>query len=291
MEAGSISKLSSAMAKAQGEFRHAKRASRNPTFESAYADLSAVIDTIRTALAKNDLWYTQPTNVQDDGAIIVETVIYHSSGERLSCGRLRMKPADPGPQAQGSTLTYARRYGLCAAFGVAVESEDDDGERAEGRKSAPVPAQSPEERRKADGVERPHRDSERPPPTASRLDPEKLAHVVRKLPENPTEQQAKMCLLQLVDVWPESIRDAALNSAAKDNTFNLKAVTTATPQRCLAVYQALRKGAIGFLGKNPKPAEPEKEPEKKAEPKAEEKPAEPDPIDSFLTELDGGASS
>jgi hypothetical protein len=58
----------------------------------------------------------------------VETVILHSSGQWLSCGVIAVPVVKNDAQGYGSALTYARRYSLSAAFGVAPE--DDDGNAA-----------------------------------------------------------------------------------------------------------------------------------------------------------------
>ena len=63
-----------------------------------------------------------------ENAACVETIILHSSGEWLSCGKLSVPVSKGDAQGFGSALTYARRYSLSAAFGVAPE--DDDGNAA-----------------------------------------------------------------------------------------------------------------------------------------------------------------
>ena len=58
----------------------------------------------------------------------VETVFVHESGEMLECGKLHVPASKQDPQGYGSALTYARRYSLMAAAGIAPE--DDDGNAA-----------------------------------------------------------------------------------------------------------------------------------------------------------------
>jgi hypothetical protein len=55
-------------------------------------------------------------------------VFVHESGEQLSAGILSVPAAKQDPQGYGSALTYARRYSLMAACGIAPE--DDDGNAA-----------------------------------------------------------------------------------------------------------------------------------------------------------------
>ena len=56
------------------------------------------------------------------------TVFLHTSGETLSSGPLHVPASKNDPQGYGSALTYARRYSLMAACGIAPE--DDDGNAA-----------------------------------------------------------------------------------------------------------------------------------------------------------------
>jgi hypothetical protein len=58
----------------------------------------------------------------------------HTSGEWLK-GRLPLLPVKADPQAQGSAITYARRYSLSAIVGLCTE-EDDDAEQAMDRGKA-----------------------------------------------------------------------------------------------------------------------------------------------------------
>ena len=128
-----INELGTALAKAQKVMKGAKRDSANPFFKSKYADLASVSDACRDALADNGIAVVQSPSSTEDGRVSVETMIVHASGQWMS-ETLSVKPKDDGPQALGSVITYLRRYALAAFAGVAPE--DDDGEAAEGRKSA-----------------------------------------------------------------------------------------------------------------------------------------------------------
>ena len=122
-----LKELATAMAKAQGEIKGALKDSANPFFKSKYADLSSVVEAIRAPLASNGISYVQIAHDSDSSAKI-ETVILHSSGEWLSCGPVSVPVSKADAQGFGSAMTYARRYSLSAAFGVAPE--DDDGNAA-----------------------------------------------------------------------------------------------------------------------------------------------------------------
>ena len=135
----SIKELAAALSKAQGEIKGAVKDSANPFFKSKYADLSSVVEAIRDAFAKNGLSYTQAIEPTERDEVRVETILLHASGEWLSAGILALPVSKHDAQGFGSALTYARRYGLSAAVGVAPE--DDDGNAA--TKAAPPKQSTP----------------------------------------------------------------------------------------------------------------------------------------------------
>ena len=128
--APTMGKLAAAMARAQGEMETAKKDHDNPFFKSRYADLASCWDAIRVPFARHELAVFQDTSFED-GRVVVKTTIAHSSGEWRCDGGVSIKPVKDDPQAVGSSITYARRYGLCAMCGIAPD--DDDGEGAMGR--------------------------------------------------------------------------------------------------------------------------------------------------------------
>jgi len=117
-------KISSAFVAAQKAFGPALKTNTNPHFKSKYADLSACIEAVIDALHANGIAMIQKT-INVDSGVCVETVFVHDSGETLSSGPLHVPAAKQDPQGYGSALTYARRYSLMAACGIAPE--DDDG--------------------------------------------------------------------------------------------------------------------------------------------------------------------
>lgn len=128
----SIAGLAAALAKAQGAMKGALKDSANPFFKSKYADLASVVDAIRAAFSANGLSYIQTVEPSDKDEVRVETTLLHSSGEWISCGVLSLPVSKVDAQGYGSALTYARRYSLSAAVGVAPE--DDDGNAASAAK-------------------------------------------------------------------------------------------------------------------------------------------------------------
>ena len=131
----SITKLMTALVKAQSDIKVAKKDSSNPFFKSKYADLSAIIDAIKEPLNKHGLVFMQIVDMIGD-ITVVKTILAHESGEYIG-GNIPVVVAKPNdPQALGSAITYAKRYGLQAIVGVPAD-EDDDGNAASGKGTAP----------------------------------------------------------------------------------------------------------------------------------------------------------
>lgn len=122
-----MKQIATALVKAQKEFGPALKTNTNPHFNRKYADLSACVEAVVDALNNNGIALIQKTHPDDTG-VTVETVFMHESGESLSSGPLHVPASKQDPQGYGSALTYARRYSLMAACGIAPE--DDDGNAA-----------------------------------------------------------------------------------------------------------------------------------------------------------------
>jgi hypothetical protein len=119
--------IATALVKAQKAFGPALKSSTNPHFKSRYADLAACVEAVIEGLNGAGIALVQRTS-EDATGVTVETVFIHESGEMLECGKLHVPAAKQDPQGYGSALTYARRYSLMAACGIAPE--DDDGNAA-----------------------------------------------------------------------------------------------------------------------------------------------------------------
>ena len=115
--------IAAALVKAQKEFGPALKTSTNPHFRSRYADLSACVEAVIDALNNNGIYLMQLTDEHDGGAKVSTTFI-HESGEQLSGGTLFMPASKHDAQGFGSALSYARRYSLMAACGIAPEEDD-----------------------------------------------------------------------------------------------------------------------------------------------------------------------
>ncbi len=143
-----ISQFVTALAKAQLAFGQidraltahveSKRTGAKYTYD--YADLATVLAAVRRALNENDIAILQPPCV-GQRSVTVTTLLAHGSGEWIR-NDLTVGIDGTDPQAIGSAITYARRYGLMSLLGVAPE-DDDDGAAAQpktnGGRVVPMP--------------------------------------------------------------------------------------------------------------------------------------------------------
>lgn len=120
-------KIAKALVAAQKAFGPALKSSTNPHFRSKYAALDACVEAVIDGLNGSGIFLMQRNHPYERG-VAVETVFIHESGESYSSGILQVPAQKMDPQGYGSALTYARRYSLMAACGIAPE--DDDGNHA-----------------------------------------------------------------------------------------------------------------------------------------------------------------
>lgn len=122
-----IKNFAKAFIAAQKEMGNASKDSKNPFFKSKYADLNSIREACLPALNENGIAVLQPI-VQVEGKNFVKTLLLHESGESMeSLTEIIFNKANDA-QAQGSGITYARRYGLQSL--VNIGAEDDDGNKA-----------------------------------------------------------------------------------------------------------------------------------------------------------------
>jgi hypothetical protein len=107
----------------------------NPHFKSKFVSLGSLVETIAPLLSKHGLvWVTMPTRVEGE-PMLGYRLVHAATGEAIEGAMpLMLKTVDP--QAQGSALTYARRYSLMAVLNL-VTDEDDDGNRAQSASRRP----------------------------------------------------------------------------------------------------------------------------------------------------------
>jgi len=137
-----ISVTAKSFVEAQREFAPALKTSTNPHFKSKYVDLAGCVEAVLDALNNHGFALIQKTHDCENG-VKVETIFMHESGEQISGGTIHVPADKQNAQGYGSALTYARRYSLMAACGIAPE--DDDGNAASSKSIADkLPQKAPE---------------------------------------------------------------------------------------------------------------------------------------------------
>lgn len=117
--------LSAALLKAQGAMGKLLKDSSNPHFNTTYASLAAVLDTVRGPLTDAGLVLYQSATTQDNNVLVHSALIHAETGESIE-EVLALPVQQKTPQALGSAITYGRRYLAMAMCGLAPD--DDDGE-------------------------------------------------------------------------------------------------------------------------------------------------------------------
>jgi len=111
-----------------------KKDKKNPYFKSNYFDINSLLEHLQPLLEEQKLVVTQPLTaitspVGDRPAITI--IIQDLEGEEVE-KYTTVLPDIQDPQKMGSCITYYRRYALQSLF--CLQAEDDDGEKAVGRK-------------------------------------------------------------------------------------------------------------------------------------------------------------
>lgn len=117
-------KLLEALAKMQGVLDAAKKESKNPYFNSKYADLATCLQTAKKPLADAGLSVSQHCTF-DGASVHCVTVLGHSSGQMMA-STLSVPVTKKDAQGVGAAITYARRYAMSSVIGLA--QADDDAE-------------------------------------------------------------------------------------------------------------------------------------------------------------------
>ena len=145
-----IKNLAKALVQAQSEMSNAKKDATNPFFKSKYADLNAIREAVLPILNSHGISVLQPmTNIE--GKNFIKTILLHETGESIESFTEIIYSKVNDAQAQGSGITYARRYGL-QSF-VCVGAEDDDGNKAVKPAEKWLTENSPEWKKLVEAVE------------------------------------------------------------------------------------------------------------------------------------------
>jgi hypothetical protein len=123
-----IGNLGPALLSAQMAMGAAAKGASNPFFKSKYADYGSVLEVVKGPLNDAGVVLMQPTIFRDGKTLVLTSLIHAKTGEYIT-GEIEVVCAKQNdPQAYGSALTYARRYGLQSI--LSIPTEDNDGEGA-----------------------------------------------------------------------------------------------------------------------------------------------------------------
>lgn len=131
-----IDKVAAALVEFQSKMPHIEkdREVKGRNYKFRYASLETIANAIRPALKECSLTYMQFI----EGATL-ETMVLHASGQFFLSSLDMQGFRTPSEQGYGKTVTYMKRYALCASLGITTD-QDDDGQGAE---SAPLSVDKP----------------------------------------------------------------------------------------------------------------------------------------------------
>lgn len=142
------STLAEAVVAVQSELPAIEPDQTNPHFKSKFVSLGALISKVRPILNEHGIAVSQKPCLDGEGRFVLRTTFTHTSGETDQFDS-PLSPEKNTPQAQGSAITYMRRYSLAAALAI-VDQEDDDGTAASARQE-PTRAQAKRREGQGDG--------------------------------------------------------------------------------------------------------------------------------------------
>ena len=120
----SITNLTQALAKFHAMVGKVSKDAKNPFFKSNYASLPHIIDEITEPLEKAGLVLMSFPDAEG-----LTTMLSHAdSGEYMAATYTLQVVRQNDPQAQGSAISYARRYAITSILNLRIS--DDDAEAA-----------------------------------------------------------------------------------------------------------------------------------------------------------------
>ena len=127
-----ITNLCCALIKAQTEIKNLYPSSKGYGYD--YVALEQIIDLLKSVLPRYELGYIQlPSQGIDSQSIGITTRIIHSTGEWIEDTTIVPATDVKGTNAAqklGASITYFRRYALCAAFGITGDKDVDANDKA-----------------------------------------------------------------------------------------------------------------------------------------------------------------
>ena len=134
----SIQNLTQGLAKFHAMVGRISKDAKNPFFKSNYASLPHIITEVAEPLEKAGLILSQFPN--GDG--LTTMLIHAESGEFISATYTLQVVRQNDPQAQGSAISYARRYAITSILNLAIADDDAEAATRPVRQS-PAPSKVP----------------------------------------------------------------------------------------------------------------------------------------------------
>jgi hypothetical protein len=120
-----------------------KKTADNPFFKSKYADLPAVWDVVKDALAANNILVYHKTDTKD-GVDYLNTFVRHVPSGTEITSNVQLHLQKPTSQEYGSCVTYMRRYAISSMLGLITDKDDDGNDASQPKaKTAPKVEQKP----------------------------------------------------------------------------------------------------------------------------------------------------
>ncbi len=110
----------------QKELPSLQKSAINPHFKNKYVPLEVLNPATLEVLNKhNFVWLTLPDTLPDGSQALSYVLLHTPTGESIK-GTMSLGNETNTPQAQGSAITYARRYALMAVLGLVADEDDDN---------------------------------------------------------------------------------------------------------------------------------------------------------------------
>lgn len=115
-----------ALLEAQKKIGSAKKTTSNPYYNSKYADYSSIMQSVKKEMLEEGILIAQSltrNSEYDEMVILTELILVNDPIQRISDTTPVILREKNNPQALGSAITYARRYGLQTL--ACIETEND----------------------------------------------------------------------------------------------------------------------------------------------------------------------
>src|SRR5574344_1141724 len=126
LQSGSIAELLAAMADVQSELPTMPKSSQ--AYGYKYTDLDTITQTIKPILSKHGIGYMQSVGGLTENALTLTTRIFNKKGEYIEDTAALptiTSAKNNAAQTLGMSITYMRRYALCAMLGITSDEDVD----------------------------------------------------------------------------------------------------------------------------------------------------------------------